>query len=69
MDGDRHGERVEVFRGEDGDWWWRAFAANGEQDGKSEEGFTDRGYAREDAERDNPGRDVVVIPAEDSAPG
>jgi len=36
---DRH---VELFRGEDGDWYFRFVAANGEQITRSSEGYRNR---------------------------
>ena len=56
--------RVEVYQGEDGDWWWRRFAANGEQVSRSEEGYTDSSYTRHRATMLNPGVEVEVLQPE-----
>lgn len=35
-------EHIEVYRGEDNDWWWRWVAPNGKKRGDSGEGYENR---------------------------
>lgn len=41
----RETDRVEVFRGDDGDWYWRRIATNGEELSRSSEGYQEQGEA------------------------
>lgn len=55
-------EVVEVYRDDAGRWRWRALAGNGEEVGRSEQGYARRYYARGRAATLNPGVRVVVQP-------
>jgi uncharacterized protein YegP (UPF0339 family) len=54
-------ERVKVFKGVDGNWWWHAQAANNKIVAR-DEGFTERNDAIEAVERVFPG--VPIEPEE-----
>lgn len=55
-------DKVEVFRGDDGDWYWhRKDADNGRVVAISGEGYTSREYAVESAQTYCPGLDVTTI--------
>ena len=44
-------EKVELFKGENGEWWFRFVASNGEEITRSSEGYKNRGDALEAVER------------------
>ena len=46
-----HSPKVETFQGENGDWYWRMVAANGETVADSAEGYTRRADAERAARR------------------
>lgn len=50
---------VHVYRDDVGEFRWRLKAGNGEEIGKSEEGYSDRSYARQVAVERNP--DAVLV--------
>ena len=56
-----HGERVEVYRDHAGEWRWRSFSANGEELGRSTEGYVHKDYAATRAAAENQGRPLVVL--------
>jgi hypothetical protein len=49
-------DKVEVYQGLDGDWWWRRVdTTNGKIVSQSSEGYTNQSYAMEAAAAYNPG--------------
>lgn len=54
--------KVQVYRDRKGLWRWRTLARNGEQVGRSEQGYTRRYYTRTRAAVLNPGVPVEVLP-------
>lgn len=47
-------DRVDVFRGKDGDWWWRRWTGSRKTAG-SLEGYRRKAYCIIQAKRHNPG--------------
>lgn len=51
-------DKVTVYTGSDGDYWWRRVAPNGQVTGGSEEGYKNLSYAIEVAQKRN--KDCLV---------
>lgn len=60
MFGRRKPKRVEVYEDVAGKWRWRVIARNGQEIGRSEQGYATRRYCRRVAVERNPGLPVVV---------
>lgn len=50
--------KVEVYRDTAGEWRWRVVSANGQEIGRSEEGYNKRSYCLQVARDRNPGLTV-----------
>lgn len=55
------GERVEVYRDQADEWRWRYFAANGEEESRSSEGYDNESHAARQARETYPGVLVVHV--------
>lgn len=55
------GRRIEVYPDGAGEWRWRRFAGNGEEIGRSEEGYVHRAYAVDVARERNPDVDLLIV--------
>jgi uncharacterized protein YegP (UPF0339 family) len=52
--------KVHVYEGDDGFWYWRLKAGNGEIISDSAEGYRHKGYAISMAEKLNPNAELVI---------
>ncbi len=62
-------DKVEFYRGDDGDWWWKRTAPNSERVGGSTEGYRNLTDCIENAERNNGDSVTYVNPRKDESDG